>query len=55
MSWTLLKPKTSFTKGEVRKWRGSLTEHDLAAVRRLVTDSRDYVVEASGYTVDVLS
>jgi cytosine/adenosine deaminase-related metal-dependent hydrolase len=46
---------TVFVAGKPRKWRGSLTEHDLAAVRRLVTDSRDYLVEASGYTVDVLS
>ena len=46
---------TVFVAGKPRKWRGQLAEHELSAVRRLVTESRDYLVEASGHKFDVLS
>ena len=36
------------------KWRGRLLHHDLSWLRRLVHESRDYLVEASGYPLDVL-
>jgi cytosine/adenosine deaminase-related metal-dependent hydrolase len=45
---------TVFVAGRPRKWRGRLAEHDLATVRRLVTESRDYLIEVSGHSVDIL-
>lgn len=45
---------TVFVAGKPRKWQGRLTEHDLANIRRLVTESRDYLVEVSGHKVDIL-
>jgi cytosine/adenosine deaminase-related metal-dependent hydrolase len=45
---------TVIVAGEVKKWRGQLLGHDLAALRKAVHDSRDYVVAASGYELDVL-
>jgi cytosine/adenosine deaminase-related metal-dependent hydrolase len=45
---------TVLVGGDVRKWRGQLLGHDLRAVRRLVSESRDRVVAASGNALDVL-
>jgi cytosine/adenosine deaminase-related metal-dependent hydrolase len=44
-----------FVAGEVKKWRGTLLGHDLRALRDMVRESRDYVVTASGYDLDVLA
>ena len=43
-----------FIAGSARKWRGALVEADLAAVRRLVYESRDYLVAETGYALDVM-
>jgi cytosine/adenosine deaminase-related metal-dependent hydrolase len=44
-----------FVAGEVKKWRGQLIGHDLDGLRDMVRDSRDHVVAASGYDLDVLA
>jgi len=43
-----------FVDGAVRKWAGRLVDHDLAEVRELVERSRDDVMAASGFELDVL-
>lgn len=43
-----------FVAGDVRKWDGRLLGQDLRAVRKLVDESRDRVVAASGYPFDPL-
>lgn len=43
-----------FIAGQAKKWRGMLVEQDLAAVRRLVYESRDYLLAESDYPLDVL-
>jgi cytosine/adenosine deaminase-related metal-dependent hydrolase len=47
--------QTVFVAGQVRKWRGELVGQDLGRVRRLVHESRDRLVQATGYPLDVLS
>jgi len=43
-----------FVDGQVRKWAGKLLSHELATVRELVENSRDAVMAASGFELDVL-
>lgn len=43
-----------FVAGNARKWRGELVGADMNSVRRLVYESRDYLLGASGYALDVL-
>jgi cytosine/adenosine deaminase-related metal-dependent hydrolase len=40
--------------GEIRKWRGALTDFSAAQVLDLVVASRDHVLEAAGFDLDVL-
>ena len=40
---------TVFVGGRARKWRGELVGVDLDRVRRLIGESRDYVVSAAGW------
>ncbi|MFB7658110.1 MULTISPECIES: amidohydrolase family protein [unclassified Streptomyces] len=40
--------------GQVRKWGGELIGQETARVRRLVTESRDHLLNVSGYALDVL-
>ncbi len=40
---------TVFVGGRARKWRGELVGVDLDRVRRLINESRDYVVSAAGW------
>ncbi len=40
--------------GQLRKWRGELVGDDISRVRRLVTESRDHLISASGYDLNVL-
>jgi cytosine/adenosine deaminase-related metal-dependent hydrolase len=44
-----------FVDGQVRKWSGRCVGSDLDRVRRLVHESRDYLIEASGYPLDVVA
>jgi len=44
-----------FVAGNLKKWGGALVGHDLDALRKTVTESRDYVLAASGYELDILS
>lgn len=44
-----------FVAGRLKKWRGKLLGHDLKALRKMVRESRDHVVAASGYDLDVLA
>jgi cytosine/adenosine deaminase-related metal-dependent hydrolase len=44
-----------FVAGQPRKWRGQLVGHDLDRIRRLVHESRDRLVKATGYPLDVVS
>ncbi|HEY1510172.1 MAG TPA: amidohydrolase family protein [Solirubrobacteraceae bacterium] len=44
-----------FVAGQVKKWRGELLGHDLGTLRKLVQESRDHVVAASGYELDLLA
>jgi cytosine/adenosine deaminase-related metal-dependent hydrolase len=46
---------TVFVAGQVRKWDGALLEHDLGRLKRLVRESRDFLMTASEYPLDVLS
>lgn len=46
---------TVFVAGEPRKWAGRLVEHELAKVRALIEESRDRLVAAAGYDLDVLN
>lgn len=43
-----------FVDGQVRKWAHRLVDHDLARIRRLVEESRDDVMAAGGFELDVL-
>jgi hypothetical protein len=47
-----------FIAGEVRKWRGALRSKLLGAnlgnIRKIVTESRDYLFAARGYKPNVL-
>jgi cytosine/adenosine deaminase-related metal-dependent hydrolase len=43
-----------FVAGQVRKWAGKLVGHDLASVRRLVEESRDWLLNEAGFDLDVL-
>jgi cytosine/adenosine deaminase-related metal-dependent hydrolase len=45
---------TVFIAGRLMKSRGSLLHQDIGAIRRLVSDSRDYLMEAAGYALDVV-
>ncbi len=40
--------------GQVRKWAHKLVDHDLATVRAMVERSRDSVMRAAGFDLDVL-
>ena len=44
-----------FVAGNVRKWRGALVGHDIAAVRQRIHRSRDELFERRGMKLDVLS
>lgn len=44
-----------FIAGKPRKWAGRLVDHDINAVREQVIASRDYLVAASGYNLDILA
>ena len=44
---------TVFVAGRLKKWRGALVGHDLARVRRLAEESRQYLLKASGWQFDV--
>lgn len=46
--------ETVLVDGQVRKWAGQLVGHDLASVRALVEASRDEVMAAAGFELDVL-
>jgi cytosine/adenosine deaminase-related metal-dependent hydrolase len=46
---------TVFIAGRVRKWGGTMLGDDLTRLRRIVHESRDHLLDASGYTLDVLS
>jgi cytosine/adenosine deaminase-related metal-dependent hydrolase len=43
-----------FVDGQVRKWAGALVGHDLATVRAMVESSRDAVMAAADFDLDVL-
>jgi cytosine/adenosine deaminase-related metal-dependent hydrolase len=49
---------TVFIAGEVKKWRGTLRSkalgNDIANLRKIVTESRDYLFAARGYKANVL-
>jgi 5-methylthioadenosine/S-adenosylhomocysteine deaminase len=49
---------TVFIAGDVRKWRGTLRSkppgYDLASIRKLVTDSRDYLLAQRGFKLNIL-
>lgn len=46
---------TVFVGGRLRKWKGQLVGHDVAAIMREVTRSRDYLARASGmWTPDAI-
>jgi hypothetical protein len=45
---------TVFVAGRAVKWRGKLLHHDISRLRRLVRESRDYLINASGYAFDVV-
>jgi cytosine/adenosine deaminase-related metal-dependent hydrolase len=47
--------ETVFIAGQPRKWARQVVGLDLSALQRMVTESRDYVLKASGYELDVLS
>ncbi|GGF22978.1 amidohydrolase family protein [Subtercola lobariae] len=40
--------------GQMRKWRGHIVYHDIEKVRRLVTESRDHLIEISGYDLNIV-
>jgi cytosine/adenosine deaminase-related metal-dependent hydrolase len=44
-----------FIAGMVRKWRGELVGQDLSRIRRLVHESRDHILNKSGYPFDILA
>jgi 5-methylthioadenosine/S-adenosylhomocysteine deaminase len=46
---------TVLVAGQVRKWRGKLTDHDMNAVAAQVLASRDYLFTASGQRADTLT
>ena len=46
---------TVFVAGQPRKWRGRLAEHEVASVRSMVIESRDWLVAESGIDFDVMS
>jgi cytosine/adenosine deaminase-related metal-dependent hydrolase len=46
--------RTVFVDGVPRKWHGRLLEPDVRELRRLATASRDRLLEAIGYELDVL-
>ena len=46
---------TVLVAGQVRKWRGELTGHDMNAVAAQVLASRDYLFAASGQRADILN
>ena len=46
---------TVLIAGQVRKWRGKLTGHDMNAVAAQVLASRDYLFAASGQRADALA
>lgn len=46
---------TVLVAGQVRKWRGKLTGHDMSAVAAQAVASRDYLFAASGQRPDVLA
>ena len=46
---------TVMVAGQIRKWRGKLTGHDMNAVAAQVRASRDYLFAASGQRADVLA
>jgi hypothetical protein len=46
---------TVLVAGQVRKWRGKLTGHDMNAVAAQVLASRDYLFATSGQRPDVLT
>ena len=43
-----------FIAGRARKRRGQLVDVDMARVRRLTYESRDYVVSTSGFTMPAI-
>jgi cytosine/adenosine deaminase-related metal-dependent hydrolase len=43
---------TVLVAGTVRKWRGELVGFDIAGIRRLVHESRDFLAAAAGLSVD---
>ncbi len=45
---------TVFVAGVARKWRRTLLGVDVARIRRLAEESRDYLFSQSGWTLDVL-
>ena len=46
---------TVLVAGQVRKWRGQLTDHDMNAIAAQVLASRDYLFAASGQRADALA
>jgi cytosine/adenosine deaminase-related metal-dependent hydrolase len=46
---------TVLVAGQIRKWRGKLTGHDMNAVAAQVRASRDYLFAASGQRADPLA
>lgn len=50
---------TVFVAGQARKWRGQLTNkllgHDLGKIRQLADESRDYLLTAAGWKLDIFS
>jgi 5-methylthioadenosine/S-adenosylhomocysteine deaminase len=45
---------TVFIRGKVKKWRGNLTDVDIARVLRLTADARDAVLRRSGFQVNLI-
>jgi hypothetical protein len=43
---------TVFIGGRVRKWSGQLVGQDIARVRALAYESRDYLAQKAGFVVD---
>lgn len=46
---------TVFIGGQVRKWRGKLVDVDVKKLRKLVYESRQYLFEQRGFTLDIFA
>ena len=46
---------TVFIGGAARKWRGAIVGHDIARLRQLAYESRDYVAAQAGFPINVLA